>query len=67
MRSVPQAVRRPVKHDAAHATALGRQAVRVCGMRQDVHQEAPLEDAHELSHGCQTVLVRQVRTELQPE
>jgi len=67
VRRLPQAVRRPVEHDVAHAPTLGRQAVRVRRVRQVVHQKAPPEDAHELPHGHQAVLVRQVRTELQPE
>jgi len=67
VRRLPQAVRRPVQHDAAHAPTLGRQAVRVRRVLQVVHQKAPLEDAHELPHGRQAVLVRQVRAELQPE
>lgn len=67
MRRVPQTIRRPLKHDIAHAPSLGSQAVRMCRVWQIIHQKTPSQDAHELPYGRQTILVRQVWSELQPE
>lgn len=63
-----QELRGPQQHDAAPPVTLGRKTVRLSRVSEGIHQEAPPENPHQLSHRPQTVHLpaRQLRPNLHP-